>query len=87
MSNAEADRIMTSPGKMHELEEAVINGNKLRVYKHLPRVCGLFLISLGLHHLSVAFSRVAPSTLDNDCCLFDREVNVARPTRARDVEQ
>ncbi|KLO12121.1 acetyl-CoA synthetase-like protein [Schizopora paradoxa] len=37
MSVKEADRIMTSPGKMHELEEAVIGGNKMRVYKHLPR--------------------------------------------------
>ncbi|WVQ66525.1 uncharacterized protein L199_004706 [Kwoniella botswanensis] len=43
-SIAECDRIMTSPGSILEMEEKVLNGKKVRVWKHLPPTFRQFLL-------------------------------------------
>ncbi|WRT69457.1 uncharacterized protein IL334_006443 [Kwoniella shivajii] len=52
-SIAECDRIMTSPGSILEMEEQVIHGRKVRVWKHLPPTFRQFL----LHTLHTYSSR------------------------------
>ena len=41
LSIAEVEKLLTAPGRMHEMENAIVDGRVLRVYKHLPPVSRL----------------------------------------------
>ncbi|WWC73466.1 uncharacterized protein I206_107436 [Kwoniella pini CBS 10737] len=43
-SIAQCDRIMTAPGSILEMEEKVINGRRVRTWKHLPSTFRQFLL-------------------------------------------